>query len=140
MSYKRLPILAIDPESELGRALHKWANHPWPERKKRPGPKYVYFAISGRMVKIGCSDFPEFRVDALRTANPGINLFGQILGGQKLERSLQKAFLKYKIAGEWFWLTEDIKRTINALLQHAEEREWLDEFLNLDFGVRKEGG
>jgi Meiotically Up-regulated Gene 113 (MUG113) protein len=77
------------------------------------GERRVYFAVSGREVKIGLTKDPTRRFSAMRTVRPDIKLFGHILGDRQTERKLQQRFGANCIAGEWFHLTTELESVIN---------------------------
>jgi hypothetical protein len=85
--------------------------------------KRVYFARSGRQVKIGIATNPRSRVQAMQTARPGIKLLGDISGGRRLEEQLHRRFSEFRITGEWFRLTEEIEQIIKELLNSAPALE-----------------
>jgi excisionase family DNA binding protein len=77
----------------------------------------VYFAVSGREVKIGLAKDPNGRVADMRIARAGIRLFGAIRGNRKLEKDLHERFSQERISGEWFRFTPKIQIEINELLR-----------------------
>ena len=80
-------------------------------------PARVYFASSGRLVKIGVAFNPPYRVKSFRAARPDIKLLGHVAGGRKLEAQLHQQFSKNCLEGEWFRLTPKLKGTIKRLLK-----------------------
>jgi hypothetical protein len=76
----------------------------------------VYFAVSGRKVKIGLAVSPARRVAVMRCARADIRLLGSIPGGREVERNLQQRFGANRIAGEWFRFTTELESVINEIL------------------------
>jgi hypothetical protein len=76
--------------------------------------QYVYFAVNKekKMVKIGISTWPRQRV---RTLKPQAKLVGCLKGNRSLERQMHRRFRESRITGEWFKLSEAIKRFIPKL-------------------------
>ena len=57
-----------------------------------PNSQRVYFALSGKEVKIGVAQDPFHRVAAMRTARPDVKLFGDVPGGREVETDLHHRF------------------------------------------------
>jgi hypothetical protein len=85
--------------------------------RNEPNEQRVYFALSGREVKIGLAKNPPQRVAEMRVARPDIRLLGDIPGDRETERGLHQCFSEDQIAGEWFWFTTKVKAAIKDLLR-----------------------
>jgi hypothetical protein len=59
--------------------------------------QYVYFAVSGKEVKIGTSNDPPRQIKGMQIARPDIKLLGHILGDREAERHLHQRFSKDRI-------------------------------------------
>jgi hypothetical protein len=89
--------------------------------RNEPGKQRVYFALSGREVKIGLAKNPPQRIAEMRVARPDIRLLGDIPGDREAERKFQNYFPKERIGGEWFRLTRKVEGALNNLLVSNKE-------------------
>jgi len=63
----------------------------------------VYFISDGDYIKIGMSNSPFNRLNALNTASPHhLELINVFDGDSKLEFRLHRLFKEYRVNGEWF--------------------------------------
>jgi len=83
---------------------------------ERPKKEYVYFIGDQEHVKIGFTGGSALRrLDQLQTGNPRqLILYGVIEGGRSLEKRLHEHFDIYRVEGEWFRLTEEIRACMKA--------------------------
>ena len=77
----------------------------------------IYFIKGGDFVKIGKSYSPEKRIKELQTGNPyKLELLKTIKecseGGEFEESDLHAKFKKYRVEGEWFEYSDEIKKFI----------------------------
>lgn len=66
---------------------------------------WIYFIQEGfgGPIKIGFSRNPEWRIPSLQTGNSNeLRLLGKFRGTKRDEMAFHKAFLEYRIRGEWF--------------------------------------
>lgn len=92
--------------------------------KKRDGVtenSVVYFVHdqASRAVKIGYAANERSRKSGLQTGNPNdLVSLGTLPGGRKEESCLHQFFAEHRLPGrkEWFRATEDVLRTIRAML------------------------
>jgi hypothetical protein len=71
---------------------------------------FIYFAKSGRYVKIGISKNPQNRMKELQIGNPNkIELLHFFKGETFSEKFLHKRFRKYHCRGEWFKFSKEIE-------------------------------
>ena len=75
----------------------------------------VYFIQDGDRIKIGFSEFPDFRLDQLKTAIPNAELLGSVLGGTELEKQLHEKFKHLHIDREWFKDSKEIRTELMRL-------------------------
>jgi hypothetical protein len=81
----------------------------------RPGR--VYFIRCGEAIKIGFSQNPWARLNALKTGSPvEPELIGHIAGTMVLERELQTKFASAKINREWFRPTKELLAYIASVV------------------------
>lgn len=77
-------------------------------------PGHVYFILVGDKVKIGYSARPLDRLRALQTSHPDkLHILATLPGSQKTEGRLHERFDRYKVRGEWFHFTPEIRQFIN---------------------------
>jgi hypothetical protein len=100
----------------------------------------VYF-ISAReldLVKIGYAFNPLRRYNHLRTFSPvELTLEGAIPGGYDKERALHKRFATSRVRGEWFKLSPNLQREIDASSRPQQftrvaVRAWIKKLANAD--------
>lgn len=83
----------------------------------------VYFIRAGKMVKIGFSTRPLERLRYLQTSHPGqMEIIGTMKGTYALEAKLHGSFHRYWVRGEWFELSRDIVRYIEANTVEGQAR------------------
>lgn len=78
----------------------------------------IYFVqgVDGGPVKIGLSDFPEMRLNALQMASPiKLVIRASIMAERSLERDYHARFAAHRLHGEWFSPHPDILAEIEAL-------------------------
>ena len=70
----------------------------------------IYFIKCGDFVKIGYSKSVEKRLKSLQTANPNqLEIISSFDGNRKEEEHIHYRFRKFKVSGDWFILTDEIK-------------------------------
>lgn len=76
----------------------------------------VYFIGNGNgQVKIGYSKEPFKRLASLQTASPyRLELLAIVPGTEETEDQLHRKFASYRLAGEWFTLSDSIRYEIDA--------------------------
>lgn len=84
------------------------------QRAKVENAKYVYFAVDGMIVKIGCSANPWARVKEFRTSNPRIELALVMPGSFDIERQLHQQFKALHHDGEWFRYEGELRSYVVA--------------------------
>lgn len=85
---------------------------------------HVYFIRAGDKIKIGFSTRPLDRLKALQTAHPGsLEIIGIMHGAISLEGHLHEQFSRYWVRGEWFRLSPEITRYIEANTLEGQARE-----------------
>ncbi|OYV96661.1 MAG: hypothetical protein B7Z73_00330 [Planctomycetia bacterium 21-64-5] len=85
----------------------------------RPGELFVYFieAREALRVKIGVARDPQARLAQLQTASGArLSLLGRVRGGRAFEAALHQRFAELRIHGEWFHLTDGLRRAIARIL------------------------
>ena len=86
----------------------------WRNRKKREFDKYVYFISGAGLIKIGSSEYPEFRLEELQRHSPvHLCLLAKCKGGSKLEAELHKRFVSDRCRGEWFAPSKELQEIID---------------------------
>lgn len=86
----------------------------------------VYFlhAIRTDLVKVGWSRHLPSRVAKLSTSCPyALNLLAVDLGGRDLESSYHRSLKPYHQRGEWFLLTEEVRRWLMIAIRCDERKE-----------------
>lgn len=103
-------------DEETKRAMEK---HRRKIDKKKKDVVYFIFFEELRVVKIGYTNNIQNRFKNLRVAIPGnLEILGVISGDTVLEKKLHRAFRKYKMRGEWFFYSQELK---NYIEEHAEK-------------------
>lgn len=83
--------------------------------KTKKTASFVYFATSGKRVKIGVSKNPKSRLGSLKTGSATkTRIYYVTPGDQAKERDLHRLFAKHRVNGEWFFWCQDIKDWIAA--------------------------
>ena len=80
----------------------------------------VYFIAdeTGEKVKIGITEDVQQRLRSLQMSSPTpLRLSGTIRGGRRVEAELHERFARIRLHGEWFKLTPELDKYIQA---HAE--------------------
>ena len=81
--------------------------------KARPDvPTYVYLIgnMDHEICKIGVSSSPDKRLPGIQAGCPyGLEILALKEGNRKLEKSLHKKFNRWRMCGEWFKLTDEIR-------------------------------
>lgn len=74
----------------------------------------VYFVGNGNgQVKIGHSKEPLIRLAGLQTASPHkLELLAVVPGTEKVEAELHRKFATFRLSGEWFQLSDQLKLEI----------------------------
>lgn len=118
----------------------------------------IYFISDGEFVKIGKSYDPEKRLHGIQTGNPKkLTILKTIKeageeGGIYTEVGLHEKFSSYRVNGEWFEYSDEIKAFINDLdngktkskkphkpkkRKIKEYKEDINSFVYVDFNKRK---
>lgn len=84
-------------------------------RQERQSTHWVYFALAGDLVKIGCSANPWARVADFAQGCPGIRLVGKIRGEFADERALHERFADLRARGEWFHYTGELRDYVEGI-------------------------
>lgn len=80
----------------------------------------VYFVEAGPFVKIGYSRKSTKRFTELQTSCPyEIKLLGFVRGSIGYERRLHRIFAKHHARGEWFHLSDDLRKSIQEIVAEA---------------------
>jgi T5orf172 domain len=78
--------------------------------------RYVYFAVAGSMVKIGCSNLPERRLTQIAEWVPfKVHLAATMPGGFDVEAALHRMFDHAWSHLEWFHATPDLMAFIGRV-------------------------
>lgn len=76
----------------------------------------LYFMLCGDAVKIGASNVPEYRLDALQTGNPmKVSLIENFKNFGHKENYCHKKLFHLRLYGEWFRYTEEVEMLIEEL-------------------------
>lgn len=82
----------------------------------------IYFVQCEGMVKIGYSNNPYKRIQALKTSNPlELVMLLVIEGKQSDEAKIHKQFEKDHFRGEWFFLSDTIKNYIQSVQKSNQD-------------------
>lgn len=84
-----------------------------------PGQRFVYFIEARELlrVKIGVARDPRARLAQLQTASGArLSLLGRVRGGRAFEAALHQRFAELRIHGEWFHLTDGLRRAIARIV------------------------
>ena len=87
----------------------------------------IYFLRSNNNIKIGYTEHPKDRIDAIQTSNPNsIECLLLISGGKDKELSLHQRFQKDRIRqnGEWFKYSQPIIDFINDNIKDDRRYEF----------------
>lgn len=77
---------------------------------------FVYFVQSGDSVKIGYAKDVNKRIKSLQTGNQEkLLLIGYIVGDLKKESEIHGMFDDYRLTGEWFKYSDEIREYIDSL-------------------------
>lgn len=76
----------------------------------------VYFARSADRVKIGVAEFPDQRLEALRRGDPGIFLWGTVLGSYQVEHAIHRRLADYRLGHEWFRWCEEVEQVCTDIM------------------------
>jgi hypothetical protein len=82
----------------------------------------IYFLRSyNNHIKIGTSSQIDERVSTLQTSNPNkLHVQAILEGSFQTESELHSIFEKYRVRGEWFKYSEEIKWFIRAIQENPE--------------------
>lgn len=98
--------------------LDSW-DEVWALLEKHDEPEYTYFigAADGTEVKIGRSKQPGVRLGQLQTGRPEpLYLYGYIPHKTpNTEKELHEKFAEYRLHGEWFIYSPDIRSYIHDM-------------------------
>lgn len=86
------------------------------EKETEDNNGFVYFVKADVTIKIGYAKDVYKRLKALQTANPiQLELIGYIPGNKEKESSLHALFDDYRLSGEWFKYSDEIREYIASL-------------------------
>jgi Meiotically up-regulated gene 113 len=102
----------------------------------RHGYPHVYFAYSAGRIKIGTSLYPECRGKDLSLQSPHpVTIVMTVDGGYDLEQEFHRLFDSLREHGEWFRLSDEMRRFLHQTLcrtgvrklgeAEASFKEWL---------------
>jgi len=94
------------------------ANHPDVDKTVGGhGSPHVYFAYSAGRIKIGTSLYPEYRGKDLSMQAPHpVTIIMTVAGGYELEQEFHRLFGALREHGEWFRLSEEMRRFLHQTL------------------------
>ena len=103
------------------------------EALRRSNARVYFFALLDQdLVKIGYSTDPESRVKQFRSRTGCLfpdgtdpsngELMGTIAGGHFTENMLHQRHRRFRVAGEWFRLTDELRRDIDELIARDVEQ------------------
>lgn len=79
-------------------------------------PMFVYFAVAGGMVKIGCSIDPIKRIENRQEWSPyPIQVVATIEAGFRMERAIQAKFAPEWSHNEWFRISDRLQQFIQSV-------------------------
>ena len=82
----------------------------------------IYFARSGKFVKIGCAANVESRLKSLQTGSAhAVRLVGTMPGSYKTEKELHHVFSSYRMMGEWFRITGKLETCLQSFSDHGRK-------------------
>jgi len=115
VAYKHVRDAFLKAEQVRHRDIESVRRAAADERTSRGG-EVVYFLLSeDGKVKIGTSAHLEKRMEALQTASSTkLTLALTIPGGAELEAELHQFFKAYKLNGEWFCFSDEIRYFISG--------------------------
>lgn len=108
----------------------------------KPGCQFVYFIEYGQLVKVGISKYPWFRFSVIvgelrrygglqhinKAAGPGASATVRFVayGGERLETAIHRYLMRDHFSGEWFWMTNRVRRVVQhvraqGLLRHIDD-------------------
>jgi hypothetical protein len=98
---------------------HMAAKHAIHEERlnRRRNNRNVYFIVDDGLVKVGVSEYPESRLDAIKTSRPSAKLLGYVKGGFKLEKEIHNKLEKFKFGREWFYYSQEVHNIIEGYLK-----------------------
>jgi len=108
---------------------------------------WVYFMLEEKTnaVKIGTSHNAKQRLEELQPANPyKLTIIHEERGNRKTETEFHRRFKEYRLLGEWFEYSQEIKEYISDFYSQVEAcgecTEEFEEELNDEFGKSRMGG
>lgn len=84
---------------------------------RRRDNRNVYFIVDGGLVKVGVSEYPEGRLDQIKTSRPSAKLLGYVKGGFELEKEIHNKLEKFKFGREWFYHNQEVNNIIEGYLK-----------------------
>jgi hypothetical protein len=110
-------VFATREEAEKARASEVHARARETERRKRAsGTVYFVEAIGAGAVKIGYTATPvRQRVHGMQANCPhSLRVLGTMVGDEHFEHELHRRFGRFRLRGEWFELTPEIRSFVDA--------------------------
>jgi len=85
----------------------------------------VYFIKAENKIKIGYAEDPSKRIPSIQTSSPfRLEVLLIIDGDYSVEKKLHSKFQEFRVSGEWFDFTEEIKAFINENLESDRKYEF----------------
>jgi len=79
----------------------------------------IYFIRQNEAVKIGVTEDIQQRVSQIQVGTPyEVSVMLLIEGSYEKEAELHKTFNDFKIRGEWYWLSEEIKEYVAMMYEN----------------------
>lgn len=83
--------------------------------------EFIYFLAYVDVVKIGFTNSLNSRISSIRMMSPvPLALLGAIPGDRHKEQEIHQRFAHLRRHGEWFSLTDDLKRYLDRILADAK--------------------
>jgi hypothetical protein len=77
----------------------------------------VYFILYGNLLKVGYSEYPEARLEQIKTSCPSARLIGSINGGIELEKEIHSRLKESHYDREWFWFSDEAQRIVKEYVK-----------------------
>lgn len=113
----------------MSKKIHSWRRNKGIERKQNQESKhgkagYVYLMKSNNLYKIGLTGNWEKRLKRLKTGNPNIEkvIAKRVEDCKEAESKLHKRYKSKRESGEWFSLTDQDIKDIDAFLDTQQPK------------------
>ena len=98
---------------------------------------YLIVSVDHGFCKIGYSKNPEKRLLEIQTGNPyRLSLLSVIEGDVSTERELHKRFVDLRVGGEWFLLSDEIKKFFGIERLFSNHVQVYDCFINVAINLK----